>query len=290
MNTQNYGEERYSHKNPPTNDLEAVGRLDILEQDVERIQTDLETFDVEDKGTEYDYTEWRRRAIAALGWKNAECKFLNRWLSERKKRIFNARGVVKAQQQESVLRDKFDELVSRWSADIGYIPKFSKTTPPQTMGEILTRRQELLEAKKMAESAMQEILEVSYSFSKKPTGPFFFAKRKMGMILRRVEAEFAVLKQASPVVRMAEISAGNRAPVELSILPGSEVAEMNREISEIKEKLGFRRPTDIAIFLHDLLMRHHHEIDLDVQTNDQLTLIGKWLQLSETLTKHNPMQ
>ena len=72
---------KYGHQAPPTTRPLALARLDELELEKSRIETQLEHKEPEDYRTDKEFDSWRRRAIAALGHINAELRFIEKWLS-----------------------------------------------------------------------------------------------------------------------------------------------------------------------------------------------------------------
>ena len=74
-------EERFSVRNLPKDKETATARIEVLNDRVVSIETQLENKRVDDFPTDDDYFLWRSRATGALSHLRAEIQFLERWLA-----------------------------------------------------------------------------------------------------------------------------------------------------------------------------------------------------------------
>ena len=76
-------EGRYGIKNPPESLDAAVNKLDELLTSEEQVTAQLENSNADDFETDDQYTEWKTRAVGALGYIRTERKFLEKWVNAR---------------------------------------------------------------------------------------------------------------------------------------------------------------------------------------------------------------
>jgi hypothetical protein len=109
----------YSWESPPENVAAAHSKMEILEHEMSKINSDLEHRKPEDFPSGEEHEGWQKRARGALGWMEREHNFLERWLryvdkrrqeertEEEERRITNARA-----QAEVALKARLEQLVS----------------------------------------------------------------------------------------------------------------------------------------------------------------------------------
>lgn len=186
--------ERYSGANPPPSEEIAQSQIEVLTADVSVIETKLEHTKPDAYPRAEAYQEWRRRAVAALGYTKAEIAFLQKWLQKRKqtqKDHAKKTGGDALQVISLQIRERAKTLAQEITAE--YVPLYDAQSPPPSILVAQARAEEIKVARLRLQGAF---VEITAEWTKHPLcrDDMSGAKAPLQKILSRLEIEAAAVK------------------------------------------------------------------------------------------------
>lgn len=279
MNEINDGShEVFSSSNRPSSIEAAQARSELIQHDIERILSSLDSATDQEFNSNEQYRVWRIRASDAIGWKRAELRFIESWIKSHEK-----------SQHQKVFekdKDKLIKLARRLNLAIDFTPLYSAANLPTSLQDINRRFTELVEAKGQVEVAMQEIKAASYEIGRGPTGAFFRAKSMITKTLKSIEVEIAFLNGCRRSVHGPQQDLSSKGPSQEQISSPFTQQELGVSIRLAKQRIGMNGPEMIA-WLYRIVRVNLQQIRLTDDQSSKLAAIGDYVRLSEEMAKIN---
>jgi len=238
-------ENPYSRDNIPTSIENAEKRFKDLEDQIEGINSDLESKNSDNFPSVDEYRSWRNRATSALSYKKKEKGFLGDWISKNRPKTTTIDNSLQ------VLKDLASARLRTLEYEREY---FTIGDVPQISSEVEARRVILVDIKQSLSSIIPELEALSHEICKHK-GNLIIAKRPVLKMIESVEKELSLVKQHRRAVALKQ----------------------SADRTDILEVVGMSAKGTIS-FLYDLIEENGLRNEADANVKKILKKIGIFLQ------------
>lgn len=272
-----HNEVRYCYGNLPPSAKVAVSRLDRIDEDIAKIEGDLQAKTERALGTPDAYDDWKIKASRAAAHLRREKSFILNWLSYENGCLERNKDIISEQ-------DRRDRLH-------GMVTEFLKSAPPygisiseneQLTSEMITGRRAELSELKLEYGAFLTFLKGESFRINCPLDYYHSARGRVARVVHKAEAEILHLKKLSKTF-LSETQCPNGVKSyhpDPQASADSRLSQINLSIHQIKAKIDMNS-SGMTSWLYDIVADKKHLLNLTPDQIRMFELIDEYIKLTQ---------